>query len=45
MKNFQEVTFHIMQQKKIHYDCSKLWDFSRPEMAENAQTDETDSQH
>ena len=25
--------------KKIYYDCSKLWDFSTAEMAENAQTD------
>ena len=25
--------------------CSKLWEFSTAEMAENAQTDKTDSQH
>ena len=31
--------------KKVYYDCSKLWDFSTAEMAENAQTDKTDSQH
>ena len=30
--------------KKIYYDCSKLWDFSTTEKAENAQTDKTDLQ-
>lgn len=46
MKNFQEITFHIMQQKRsIMTVANCQWDFSTAEMAENAQTDKTDSQH